>query len=181
MHVITASIVSGGFLLPGVLTILLLAICWQDVRERQVSLLFLLLLIGGCLLRFMLSPEPYFFPLINSFFLLLQGGAIMLYLLLRYRSLRIGKFLGAGDVLFWLACLWCFSPLNFLLFFIASLLGALLLHLLLRKLISHYEQMAIPLAGYQGIFLILAFVLEAVSPAWGTYNDLPLLTTFGIS
>lgn len=133
------------------------------------------------MLRFFLTEVALGFPLVNSLFLLLQGSVVMLYLLLRYRTLKIGNYLGAGDVLFWLACLWCFSPLNFLIFFIVSLLGALLLHLLLRRMMSGYEQVAIPLAGYQGLFLILALVLDALVPTWATYNDFPLLTTLGLT
>lgn len=169
-----------GMLLTPLLSALLLVLCWQDVRERKVSLLLLLLLIGLCMGRFLLSSGPFEYPLINSLFLLIQGGAVFVYLLLRYRNLQLSRYLGAGDLLFWLACLWCFSPLNFLLFFILSLLGALVLHGGSRLLMKAYEQGLVPLAGFQGLFLIFAFLLESLIPDWSTYNDVPLLNTLGL-
>lgn len=169
-----------SILLSVALSVLLAAICWQDVRERQVSLWILLLLFGGCLGRFLLMEESYVFPLINSSFLLLQGGVILLYLWMRYRTARVSKYCGAGDVMFWVACLWCFSPLNFLLFFVVSLVGALAFHLLLRQWLQHYQSIYIPLAGFQGLFLTAALALELLLPQWNTYNDFHVLNTLGL-
>lgn len=162
------------------LSLILLGICWQDVRERQVSLLLLLLLLLGCSLRFFLLGESVQYLLFNSLFLLLQGTAVLLYLLLRYRSIRLTNYLGAGDLLFWLACLWCFSPLNFTFFFVLSLIGALILHLTMRLLAKTHYHTSIPLAGYQGLFLILAFVLDATLPGWNAFDDFTILNRLGL-
>jgi Flp pilus assembly protein protease CpaA len=171
---------TGTILLP-VLALLIIVVFWQDMKERQVSLVVLLLLLLGCAGRFLLSGEPGAYLLINSSFLLIHGIALYGYLFVKYRTLQLGSYLGAGDVLFWLACLWCFSPLNFLLFFLSSLLGALLLHLFLCRLLNNYKHVYIPLAGFQGLFLIFALVMERISPHWSTYNDYPLLKTLGLT
>jgi hypothetical protein len=47
-------------------------------------------------------------------------------------------------------------------------------------MVQHSQGIFIPLAGFQGLFLTAALLLELLLPHWSTYNDFPLLIRLGL-
>lgn len=138
----------------------LLLILIQDLKSRAVYwIIFPLLLVALLLLRLLQQfyiLEILHDALINIGFLMLQLLIITLYFSVktRKRATVIGEMLGWGDILFLIVIAFYLSALNFLFFYIVSLVGSLLLWLLWR-LFSSEKNPHIPLAGFQSLIFIL--------------------------
>ncbi len=93
---------------------------------------------------------------INLFLLVILVLMLLLYLFFRFgiRRLKFWDFLGAGDVLFLVVLASCFSPFNFIVFTITSLLLALLTSLIFLS------GRTIPLAGIQAVCLSCFITLQ---------------------
>lgn len=152
--------------MPIILSILLLAIAYQDFRYRAVSWLLLTALCGvlayGGLVKnhwqqWMLDS------LINLTFFLLQYAAITLYFSWRnHRPVNIADtYLGWGDILFILAMCMGFGTVTFLLLYVGGLLTVLLGFLVYRFLHRSASEQ-IPLAG--GLALVLIASQYVVDP-----------------
>lgn len=135
-------------------------ITYQDIRHRAVSwLLFPALMITGFLLSF--SAAGSWIALlertgINLLFVLVQLLFLYAYFFLRHGDrLLIGKKIGLGDILFWLAASAFFSFFQFILFYTLSLAFSLIVYLLLFRSPWSESRPTIPLAGLQALFLIL--------------------------
>ena len=136
----------------------LLLIFVQDMMSRSVYwALFPLLAILFILLR--LLSHQYFADIGQSTLINLSFLAIQLLLVSAYFSLKKGWWvnitaglLGWGDVLFLLCSAVYLSVLNFFLFYLLSLLTALLFWLTVQ-LIVNKKSRQIPLAGLQALFL----------------------------
>jgi hypothetical protein len=138
----------------------LVMIAWEDFAERQVHWSYFPILAGaggvhayeelhsmeklamyaGCNLAFLMIQ----FLLLKSYFFIRQTAMVSI----------IDRKIGWGDILFLLAAAFFFSPLNFIWFYLSSLLFSLLVSLLW----STYRRSAlrsIPLAGLQSVFLLL--------------------------
>jgi hypothetical protein len=140
--------------------LLLLLILVQDIVSRAVYwILFPLLGLSFILLRLAAhQPGPAIVrsSAINLAFLALQLLLVSLYFSARHKSwVNITRqLLGWGDILF-LACIACYlSALNFLLFYMVSLIGALLGWLFWQLLVTPKSKQ-IPLAGLQSLLLVL--------------------------
>jgi len=110
-------------------------------------------------------------------------GFIVLQLLFLtlYFSVRNRKFvnitsglLGMGDILFLLSTAFYLSTLNFLFFYIVSLIGALLLWLTLQSL-STKKNKYIPLAGFQSLIFMLFLACDWWLRSFDLTNDTWLL------
>ena len=138
----------------------LVMIAWEDFAERQVHWSYFPILAGagavhtfeelhsmgklamyaGCNLTFLIIQ----FLLLKGYFFIRQTAMVSI----------IDRKIGWGDILFLLAAAFFFSPLNFIWFYLYSLLFSLLVSLLW----STYRRSAlrsIPLAGLQSVFLLL--------------------------
>jgi hypothetical protein len=138
----------------------LVMIAWEDFAERQVHWSYFPILAGaggvhayeelhsmeklamyaGCNLAFLMIQ----FLLLKSYFFIRQTAMVSI----------IDRKIGWGDILFLLAAAFFFSPLNFIWFYLSSLLFSLMVSLLW----STYRRSAlrsIPLAGLQSVFLLL--------------------------
>jgi hypothetical protein len=110
----------------------------------------------------------------NVLLISLQLGLTTLYFSIRRKKMihLFNTYLGLGDVLFFLVTVFCFSPLNLMVFMILSGLIILLVYLPLNK------GALIPLAGclsiFLGIILVLSHVVEIIDP----YNDYFLMDLF---
>jgi hypothetical protein len=139
--------------------ILLLIILIQDIKSRSVywfvfPILVLLLLI----LRYQTHHnliEIWQPALINIGFLVLQILLVSAYFSIRNKQLIniTGQLLGLGDILFLLTITVYLSVLNFLGFYIMSLV-IVLFSWLIWQLFSAKKNYAIPLAGLQALILI---------------------------
>jgi hypothetical protein len=141
---------------------LLAAITWQDLRSRSVSwLLFPLLAVSGILLAYRETGSwkllfSYFS--MNLGFLILQGLLLKMYFYFRNgkASALINDKIGWGDVLFLLAACCFFSPLNFIFFYVLSLLFSVAVFLAGSHWIRRGSSaVTVPLAGLQAGCLLL--------------------------
>jgi hypothetical protein len=151
---------------------LLALIFFQDIRSRSVLwVLFPVLVVLLMILNFAqhrLFADARYTVLINIGFLSLQFLIVSAYF-----SIKNGHWinitadlLGWGDILFLLSIAFYLSVLNFLLFYIVSLVGVLLSWLAWLAL-SPGKDKHIPLAGLQallfGLFLTTAWWIKPVN------------------
>ena len=113
-----------------------------------------------------------FFSLaINSFFLLFQLGVIYLFTWFRFRQ-RTNIFkssFGLGDLLFLIMLIPLFSPINYIAFFLGSIVFSLIIYLIL-KTFKIYKKEKIPLAGFQSLFLTFVLITQFFFK-FNLYND----------
>jgi len=131
----------------------LLGIIYEDFKFRAIHWywLVLILMIGFWHFDFHLEQS-----LINLSLLLIQFLVLTCYFSFKEKKwINItDKYLGLGDLLFFIPLALFFSPVNFLLFFVGSIIGTLMLMLCL-KIVTKQILETIPLAGFQSIFLLL--------------------------
>lgn len=139
----------------------LVFVFYQDMRYRAVSWFAFPLLLA---LLIFLTPgsvnvNSLFMDLVfNLSFLLLQLGILTVYFSVKQQKLvNITQgLLGWGDILFLLCLAFYLSPVNYLLFYVGSLIAVLLISLLASK--NGAAKNKVPLAGLQALmFAGLAF------------------------
>lgn len=79
-------------------------------------------------------------------------------------------YLGLGDILFLIAVAFYLSPLNYIVFYILSLLVVLIYTLIKRAFIKE-DSPYIPLAGLQAVILGVVVVFSIFKPGMTFYND----------
>jgi len=127
---------------------------YTDVKDREIALYTLLVLVfsGGYLA---LESQSFkvvgLFWLLNSVFIAIQYGVLMLYLELRYKEGRqlFSKWIGIGDLLFFLAIGMYYSINEFVFVYLGSLLFSALVFLSFRSRLK-----TIPLAGFSALFIV---------------------------
>jgi hypothetical protein len=147
-------------LLEILILVILTLIFLQDLKSRAVYwFLFPILSILLIVLRF---HHPFSWSdwekstLINAGFITVQLVFLTLYFSLKNRkwvNITTGL-LGLGDILFLLSIAFYLSVLNFLVFYIASLICVLVLWLTLQG-VSVKKYKYIPLAGFQSLIFML--------------------------
>lgn len=142
-----------------VLLLLLLAVVFvQDMRYRGVSwILFPLLGLTIISVRAFSAPSLAFIGeslLVNMGFILVILALLVLYFLLKHRRFVniTDQYLGWGDILFLVVLALYLSILNFLLFFVISLLFAGVCHTIF---VGFHKDRHIPLAGFQALLFTL--------------------------
>jgi|GEM_PF-6378768 len=134
---------------------ILLLMGFQDIKNRSIMLLLFFFLAGFVTYTALLNnpaSEVLTSTLINLFFVGVQLLAVFLYVVIRNRSFvnPFVKHLGLGDLLFWIAISPGFSPVNYILTFLASMVFALGAFLLMGA--NRQEKQTVPLAGLQALF-----------------------------
>ncbi len=138
-------------------TLPLLAIVYEDFRYRAIHwvwLLMLLLLIGWY------TPFNGAYLLINIGLLSIQWLGLTIYFSLKEGRMTniINNYLGIGDLLFFIPLCLLFSPINLLVFFVASLSSGLGF-VGFANLINRPINQNVPLAGIMaGILILVLFV-----------------------
>jgi hypothetical protein len=104
----------------------------------------------------------------NILLLTLQLGLTSLYFSARKRKFTniFESYLGTGDLVFFIVLVFCFSPLNFIIFIIISGFVTILAY------IGANRQALIPLAGCQSLVLCLILLATLISANIQPYNDL---------
>lgn len=143
-----------------ILLLCLVLIFVQDWRSRKIHLVLPLVIFA---VSFVIIPvtkyDLFEIVLFNiSFFL------ITLSILALYMSLKSKKFLnpfqhyfGLGDLLFYISVTPLFILKNYILFFIVSLLFAIVMQFCLKKFI---KEETVPLAGFSALFLIIVLLKD---------------------
>ena len=144
------------------LCFILLFVFFQDWKYRRIHvmlpvIIFILSLYITHLQTFLLKN----IFLNGAFFL------ITLVILVLYMSIKNKQFLnpfehyfGLGDLLFYLAVTPLFLLPNFILFFILSMIFALALQVIFKKII---QENTVPLAGFSALFLFIILVKDYLS------------------
>ncbi|MCB2196739.1 MAG: hypothetical protein KQH79_12825 [Bacteroidetes bacterium] len=163
------------------LLIILAFIVYQDFRFKAVSWIFFpvgfVLGIVVALLEVNLHNL-----LINSatilLFLIFQLAIIMLFTRLKYKKTKnvFNSVFGLGDILFLTMIVPFFSPINFLLYFILSLIFTLVTFILFSKT-RVLKSPRVPLAGLQSMFLIIVIISQIICK-FSFYNDFLILQYF---
>lgn len=142
------------------LTMVLIKIFIEDLRERKVSLyLFLIAILAGGYLHFHQGLHVVFLFVISLNVSMLGILTVALWL---YTELKMQKKLrdtfGLGDFLFFLFLGVSFPSVTFLVLFSFSLIFSLLLFVIVR---GSLRNKMVPLAGFQSVFVGLVFVLNS--------------------
>ena len=149
--------------LLGILFILLLGVlCFQDFKERKVTLILLVLaiLMGGVL--HVQQQNIGVFLAIICFNLLIVFT--LFFMLSMYAKIKmkqpIFNVFGLGDLLFFIVLAVSFPTLSFLVIFVFSLIFSWSIYMLIKQ---HLKEKTVPLAGLQSLFLLLVLIINRVT------------------
>jgi hypothetical protein len=153
---------------------------YQDFKNREVSVFLMIVLfvlftiqafMAGSSLKSIGAPF-----LLNIAFVLAQLGGVALYFTLKHKKmvLLIDTYIGLGDIVFLGICCIAFSTAKFILFYLASLIIALVCTLVYKKM-KQIEAMDIPLVGYMSIVLVCCIAYKMINTSFGFYDDSFLL------
>ncbi|WP_158800279.1 hypothetical protein [Pedobacter sp. L105] len=150
-------------------------ICYQDMRYRAVYWICFPFL-GILLLLFKQQHTSMYDVLTESVYAFLFIG-IQFVLLSLYFSLKNKRFinithqyLGWGDILFLLAITFYLSPVNYVLFYVGSLI-VVLLYTFTQQILLKKVNPQIPLAGLQALLLCFVLVFSLINPSFKLYTD----------
>lgn len=152
------------------LIVLLSFVFYQDFRFRAVYwfLFPILLIMSYFYVKNDVTPSSWGF---NAGFILLQLIGIWGYFSLKSkRPINfVNSYLGLGDILFFGILIIWFTPINFILFFIGSLVSTLFFLLIFKS--KALKKLTIPLAGIHAILLAIIIGLkETIFPHILTQN-----------
>lgn len=161
---------------------LLLILAYQDFKDRSISsiallVLFVLFSIQSILTNSLTQAGIYFG--INLFIPFIQLAGLTLYAAIKNKRFVniIDTQIGLGDILFFVLLCTVFSPANFFPFYIGSLLVAVILFFILKKL-KLSDTNEVPLAGVMSVMLIIVIAVKTMTPAIDLYNDYWVLKYF---
>ncbi|MEM9821100.1 MAG: hypothetical protein AAF985_08515 [Bacteroidota bacterium] len=138
------------------LVVPLLPIIYEDFRYRAIHWFWIALL---SMLLCLVYPINWHFTLINMGLLCIQMCGLTAYFSWKNKQLTniVNRYIGLGDLVFFLPTCALFAPFAFLMYFIIGCSFSLLCFLLYRQW-NQSVQNSIPLAGGMAMVLI-AFVL----------------------
>jgi hypothetical protein len=155
----------------------------QDIKSRAVYWFLFPLLCLAFILIYYIEQRSFtdYWRLIafNLFFLILQMVLVSAWFSVRRKKWIIitEQLLGWGDILFIVCLTFCFSPGNFIVFYIGSLILVLAIWLVGRKLLFSNSP-HIPLAGLQALMLMLLFIFNWFKPFTNLTSDVWLIQAF---
>lgn len=158
------------------LNFLIIACLWivfmQDIRFRAVNWLFFPVLASLYVIHGLVNgiylKEILFNTALNVAFLLMVFILVWLYISFRRRRFvhLPDKLIGWGDILFLLCICFYFSLLNFILFYITSLLIIIVLWTIWIKFRPRVADRHVPLAGLQALilsgFLMIDWLVKSI-------------------
>ncbi|MCX6180627.1 MAG: hypothetical protein NT150_01690 [Bacteroidetes bacterium] len=147
--------------MPFVLSILpLFSIAYQDFKQRAISWYWPVLLLAVSVYSgwALFGNEMFKNIAFNLAFLLVVFGSVTVYFSLKLRKLTnvFDVYVGWGDVVFLLALVPFFHPLDFVLFYSFVAIFALLVGLIMR---SFNAEETIPFAGIISALMIVLFAI----------------------
>lgn len=145
----------------GLLSIILpiLPIIYEDFKYRAIHWVWVALFAGIIIIVYPIDWEQSF---LNALFMGLQLFLLNIYFSIKNRRWinLFENYLGIGDLVFFLPLCLLFSPVNFILFFIASLSLTLLGYLVYQISFPDNKVQTIPLAGAMAIVLIFVLLVS---------------------
>lgn len=162
-------------LLVVILIGLLSVVIYQDFKNREISwfLIPLLLIIGITNALISIDYKDFLtYAGINLAIVMLNLLGVTLFISLKEKKIKniIDTYLGLGDILFFFVLTVLFSPFNFILFFIGSILLTSLVYIIVM-LFDKIKQPLIPLAGAMSLVLIVALAFQHFYPSLNFYQD----------
>lgn len=159
-----------------ILSITLLGIlAFQDFRYRAISwfllpLLLLTFFYSG-LQAIDLSQFGKYFSF-NFSFILLQMVVLTVYVSLKNKKFTniVNEFIGVGDILFFVVICAAFSPSNFILFYVFSLLFSLLV-VAGHRIFARGGNKEVPLAGLFSVVLLICIFISGFESQPGFYRE----------
>jgi hypothetical protein len=157
--------------------LVLILIAYNDFRYRALPVYLLAIAVVLAVL-FSINKNVFSsalkYSVTNILLLALQLGLTSLYFSARNRKFTniFKSYLGIGDLIFFLVLIFCFSPLNFILFIIISGFLTILFYT------GRKSKVLIPLAGSQSIILCTILLSTLISGIIQPYNDFFLADIF---
>jgi hypothetical protein len=151
----------------------LILIVFQDFKQRQISWFLIPLSFAGFAYKASLYKDSSIADfLLNTGFILLQLICITIYFSIKNKKFLniIDTHLGLGDILFFVVICTVFSPLNFIAFYMISMISTLLA-IIAYNLFSSRQTKDIPLAGAMAGALIILMITTWAIPGIDFYND----------
>ena len=151
-------------ILTGAILFVLCTITYQDFKYRAVYwICFPLLALLFSVYKITTVGFAGLFTdiMFTCGFVLLQLLVLWLYFYIKYRkpvNLTNG-YLGWGDILFLLAVCFYLSPVNYVMFYVVSLIVSIG-YALIAKLLMKNEQLTIPLAGIQALLFVFLLIAD---------------------
>jgi hypothetical protein len=145
---------------PAILLLCLVLIFIQDIKHRRIHVILPIVIFS---ISFFIIPLKKYdlveISLLNTGFFFITLSILTLYM-----SLKSKKFLnpfehyfGLGDLLFYVAITPLFVLKNYILYFILSMIFAILMQLGLKKII---KEETVPLAGFSALFLFIILLKD---------------------
>ncbi len=156
--------------------LLLITLIYQDFKYRYALwFIFPILIISQFFLSYISIDweELWRNTVVNLMLMTLHFLVLTLYFSLRNRKWIniINKYIGIGDVFFFIFLSLAFSPFNFLAFFVFSLLAILIIYSLTIK--SNLRKYKIPLLGGMSVAYLLTLCIDYLS-AFNKFHDVIL-------
>lgn len=142
------------------LCISLLVVCFQDWKSRRIHLILPVLIFS---LSFFLVPLTAVILLkciiYNITFFVITFSILVAYMSFKNKQFTnpFAHYFGLGDLLFYMAIAPLFLLKNYIVFFILSMIFAVLLQTFLQKRMLHNS---VPLAGFASLFLLLVILKD---------------------
>jgi hypothetical protein len=151
----------------------LILIVFQDFKQRQISWFLIPLSFAGFAYKASLYKENTLSVfLFNTAFIVLQLICLTIYFSIKNKKFFniIDTYVGLGDVLFFIVLCTVFSPLNFITFYVCSMVVTLLA-IIAYNLFSARQTKDIPLAGAMAGALMILIIITRMVPGVDFYND----------
>jgi hypothetical protein len=156
----------------------LTVIAFQDFKQRQISWFLIPLALTGfvCKAVFYQNNVVHDF-LFNASFILLQLICLTIYFSVKNKRFLniLDTYLGLGDILFLVVVCTVFSPVNFILFYLCSMILTLI-GVLLYNSFATKRTADVPLAGSMAAILLVLVIVTIVFPGINFHNDTLFLT-----
>lgn len=137
------------------------AIFWQDNKMRQIHIV-LPVVVFLCAFIFINSfPSKYTVVFNNLIFLFTTFVALITYMSIKNKKYidPFKNYFGLGDLLFYIAISPLFLLKNYIVFFVCSMIFAILIQYLFKKYLS---QDSVPLAGLSAALLIFIILNDTL-------------------
>ncbi len=161
-------------ILYSLLIVQLIGVTIEDFKNRAIWWGWIPLLILTCTciaIRQIGVVDTINFFIMNIGFISIQLLLVTCWFSLKEKKLTniTNQYLGLGDILFFIPLCLLFSPINFIAFYLTSLILVLVSFIILKSLLFNNIQ-TIPLAGGISIFLICFFTCNFFL-SWNRYLD----------
>lgn len=144
------------YILITIVIVCLLVIVIQDIKHRQLHVLMpICIFTASAAIKYLYFIDASLFSIVlnNSVFLITALTVVTIYMSIRERKFLnpFKTFFGMGDFLFYIAISPLFLLRNYILYFVLSLLFAIVMQYIFVK---NPTQQTVPLAGFASLFLI---------------------------